>query len=163
MAPRRSALSAAAAKPPRRAEPERPLYVAEPPAQYLARPPAVVDCSLLGAVLFDEPESEAALQRLAYRQLFAPSLLDQEVLNLAVTKVRRGLSGERAGLALAAFAELPLERREPDLALQFALALRYGLSGYDAAYLWLAAELRAPLLTFDRRLADAATRHLQAL
>ena len=141
----------------------RPLFVAEPPAQYLARPPAVVDCSLLGAALFDEPERDAALQLMAYRQLFAPTLLDQELLNVAITKVRRGLDSERAGAALAACAELPLERRETALHEQFALALRYTLSGYDAAYLWLAAQLRAPLLTFDRRLADAATRHLQSL
>ena len=39
-----------------RSEPERamPLYVAEPPPSFLVRPPMVVDCSVLCAVLFDE-------------------------------------------------------------------------------------------------------------
>ena len=34
------------------------LYVAEPPAAYLARPAMVVDCSVLAAVLFEEPARE---------------------------------------------------------------------------------------------------------
>ena len=46
------------------------------------------------------------------------------------------------------------------MAAQWALALEYELTGYDAAYLWLAAELRAPLMTFDTRLGSAARRHL---
>ncbi len=38
----------------------------------------------------------------------------------------------------------------------FVLALDTGLSGYDASYLWLARDLDVPLLTFDRRLTEAA-------
>ncbi len=41
--------------------------------------------------------------------------------------------------------------------------MRYQLSAYDAAYLWLAAELKAPLATFDAKLAAAAQAHLGAL
>ena len=37
------------------------------------------------------------------------------------------------------------------------------LSGYDADYIWLAAELKAPLATFDRKLATAAKAHLASL
>ncbi len=36
-----------------------------------------------------------------------------------------------------------------------ALAEQHGLSRYDAAYLWLALVHRAPLVTFDRKLAAA--------
>jgi len=35
------------------------------------------------------------------------------------------------------------------------LAGQHGLSCYDAAYLWLALAQRAPLVTFDRKLAAA--------
>lgn len=141
----------------------RPLFVAEPPSGHLLRPPAVIDCSLVCAVLFGEPERDAASQLMCYRQLLAPRLLDQEVLNVAVTKSRRGLAANDATAAVAAYAELPVELFDPDLAEQLELALRYGLTGYDAAYLWLAAACRAPLLTFDRKLAAVAQRHLQSL
>ncbi|MDP3414253.1 MAG: type II toxin-antitoxin system VapC family toxin, partial [Polaromonas sp.] len=43
------------------------------------------------------------------------------------------------------------------------LAMRYGLSAYDAAYLWLAADLKCPLATFDDKLAAAARTHLAGL
>ena len=50
--------------------------------------------------------------------------------------------------------DITLHRVEPQQALT--LARRYQLSAYDAAYLWLAAELKAPLATFDDKLAAAA-------
>jgi predicted nucleic acid-binding protein len=40
------------------------------------------------------------------------------------------------------------------------LGLSYRISVRDAAYLWLAADLKAPLVTFDAKLARAARRHL---
>lgn len=141
----------------------RELFVAEPAAQYQVRPPVVVDSSLLCAVLFDEPEAPDALTQLRGHRLCAPTLLDQEVLNVAVIKQRRGLAAEGAQRALADYLELPVELAEPVLDEQLALALRYGLSGYDAAYLWLAGEMRAPLLTFDRKLAEAARALHQSL
>ena len=36
------------------------LIVAEPAGRYARKPPLVVDCSVLAAVLFDEPERDAA-------------------------------------------------------------------------------------------------------
>ena len=42
-----------------------------------------------------------------------------------------------------------------------ALAQRYKLTAYDAAYLWLAERLEAPLATFDAALARAAREHLE--
>jgi predicted nucleic acid-binding protein len=144
---------------------ERPrvVFVAEPPAHYLARPPIVADASMVCAVLFDEPERADAERTLTGRQLFAPRLLDQEVLNVAVKKYRRGMPAAAVERALADYAEQGIDLLETALPAQYALALRYDLSGYDAAYLWLAAEIKAPLATFDRRLADAARQHLGAL
>lgn len=141
----------------------RELFLAEPAAQYLVPQPAVVDASLLCAVLFAEPEAPAAQQQLDGRRLCAPRFLAQEVLNVIVTKHRRGLELAAAQRVLAIYEKLTLELIDPDLPAQLTLALRYGLSGYDAAYLWLAGELRAPLLTFDRKLAQAAQQHLAAL
>ena len=138
------------------------VFVAEPRAAYRLRQPLVIDCSLLAAVLFDEPERDEALDRMAGCDLFAPHLLDFEIASVALKKSRQGLA-EVATCALADYAALSLKQGPVDLAAQVALALRYGLSTYDAAYLWLAAELKAPLATLDRRLGEAAQRHLQSL
>jgi predicted nucleic acid-binding protein len=43
---------------------------------------------------------------------------------------------------------------------QYALAMRYRLSAYDVAYLWLVGALQAPLATFDAKLAGAARDYL---
>lgn len=133
------------------------LFVAEPSAHYLARPLLVVDCSLLAALIFNEPERGQAEQRMAGHALHAPRLLDHEITQVALTKIKRG---EPAGVTLEGLREyqaLELEHHETELLGAFELAQRYGLSAYDAAYLCLAAQLRAPLATFDRKLNDAAT------
>ncbi len=141
----------------------RRLFVAEPAPRYLARPPVVVDSSLVCAVLFDEAEREQAQERLAGKQLFAPRLLSDEVVNVALKKLRGGMPAEVVEHALEDYAAQAIELHDTDLRGQYALAQRYQLSAYDAAYLWLAAELKAPLATFDARLGKAAQRHLGAL
>ncbi len=141
----------------------RPIWVAEPPARYLVRPPLVVDSSLLCAVLFDEPERDEARNRMAGHQLFAPQLLDHEVVNVALKKLRLGMPAEAVEQALRSHLAQELELVPPDTLAQFALARQYKLSAYDAAYLWLAAELPAQLATFDKHLAGAARLHLRSL
>lgn len=138
------------------------LHLAEPPPLYLQRPPLVVDCSALAGVLFQEPWKDQALQQLAGRQLLAPALLPFELCNVAVKKTRQG-AAEAAAEGLARWAELDIELAEVKLDDLHHLAQRYRLTAYDAAYLWLAAERRCPLATFDERLAGAASEHLATL
>lgn len=140
----------------------RRLYVAEPAPRYRARLPMVVDSSMVCAVLFDEAEREQAGQQLAGKQLFAPDLLSHEVVNVALNKARRGMPSQAVDQALADFVAQAIELVEVSAQAQFALAQHYKLTANDAAYLWLAAELKAPLATFDRKLATAAARHLRA-
>lgn len=133
------------------------LYVAEPPVPYAMRPPAVVDASVLAAFVFGEPEGEAALARLHPYALHAPALLPYEIANVAMNKLRRGqASPEDLAARLEGFDFGSIRLAEAPPAGIFGLAQRYRLTAYDAAYLWLAAEMRAPLLTFDGRLAAAA-------
>lgn len=144
--------------------PPAPLLIAEPPAEYRVRPPLVVDASVLAACIFGEPERDAAEARLKGFALHAPELIDYELANVAVTKLRRrDLAPDLAAQALAEFAAMALDRHAPAPDAMAALASRYGLSAYDAAYLWVAGKLKAPLATFDRRLAEAATTHLANL
>lgn len=135
------------------------LIVAEPSGAYARRPPLVGDCSVLAAVLFDEPERDRAAEALAGMEIFAPSLLDHELVSVAARKARQGLE-DVVRQGLADFAELEITRCAVDIAAQWRLALEYDLPAYDAAYLQLAVELQAPLITFDQRLGRAARRLL---
>jgi predicted nucleic acid-binding protein len=141
----------------------RTLHVAEPPAAWLHRAPVVADCSVLAAIVFDEPAGAEAARMLAGKALHAPTLLPYEMANVARSKQRGGLAEASVNAALADFAEqrLQLVAAPPEALL--VLALRHALSAHDAAYLWLAGELQAPLATFDAKLAKAASLHLRDL
>lgn len=141
----------------------RKLHIAEPPAAYLVRPPIVVDCSVVCGILFDEPWRAQAMSRIAGKTLYAPYLLDHEVVSVTLKKQRQNWARESITAALEDYGQYEIELRETNTAQQFDLALRYKLSAYDAAYLWLAAELKAPLATFDEKLAKAASAHLSSL
>ena len=139
------------------------LYVAEPPASYLVLPPLVVDCSVMVAAMFEEPARDQAIALMSGKLLFAPGLLVHEMVNVAARKLRAGSPSATVRQALADFDAHAIELRPTDPQEQFELALRYDLSGYDAAYLWLAAELKTPLATFDKKLAATAQAHLSGL
>ena len=137
------------------------LYVAEPPALYLMRPPLVIDCSALAGIVFQESWQAKAQQSIAGRTLHAPSLLPYEITSVTVKKLRRGETHAADGLAQAL--DMDIDLHEINAQEVFELAKRYQLSAYDASYLWLAAELKCPLATFDEKLATAATAHLSTL
>ena len=134
----------------------RKLFVAEPVQTYNTLPPIVVDCSLLAAVLFNEPSQGEALKLLRGKSLHAPYLIDHEIISVAVKKskanardlVEQGLNG---------FRKLRLARHSIDQQAQFELALSQTITAYDAAYLQLAVALNAPLATYDHTLASAAS------
>ena len=136
------------------------LHVAEPPAAYLGRPPLVVDCSVLSAALFEEETRGEALRILVGKTLHAPFLLDSEIVSVAAKKNRAGLPEALITRALSAYLLQDIQLHRPDLSVQYGLSLRYGISTYGAAYLWLAGVLQAPLATFDEKLAKAARAHL---
>ena len=136
------------------------LIVAEPVGRYVPQTTLVVDCSVVAAYVFQEPERLVAGELMAGHELSAPNLLSHEMVSVAVKKAGGGLK-DVAIQGLADFSEMPIGSYCVNSAAQWRLALQYKLSAYDAAYLWLAAELNAYLATFDRSLGEAAKRHLQ--
>ena len=114
----------------------RRVFIAEPPAIYLQRPPLVVDSSLLCALLFDEPEREDAEQRLSGKSLLAPRLLDHEVVNVAVKKQRLGMPAAAVERALADYADQGIEFHDTDPRMQFQNATT-GLAAFFGADDWL--------------------------
>lgn len=122
-------------------------------------PAKVVDASVLGAVAFNEPEKAEALRLIGDAELYAPSLLAYELTSIARKKVIRHPEA-RGPLASALRDALSanLHWVEVDHNEALDLSVELGLSSYDAAYLWLARRLNAPLVTFDARLRAVAER-----
>jgi predicted nucleic acid-binding protein len=84
-----------------------------------------------------------------------------EVANTGLTKLRRrGVNAAKLAIAIEWYAAMELDRYPVDVPAVLALAIEYGLTAYDASYLWLARSLGAPLVTFDAQLGDAATKLL---
>ncbi len=121
----------------------------------------VTDASALVEVVLRMPAARAVeLQLFASgRTLHAPHLLDLEVAQVIRRCAVAGGIDDRTGrAALRALTAMPIQRYPHDVLLQRVWELRGNLSAYDAVYVALAEALDAPLLTLDRRLADAARR-----
>jgi predicted nucleic acid-binding protein len=117
----------------------------------------VTDASALVVALVDEGEAgRRARARLRGEKLFAPSLIDLEVLSAVRRLVASGvLPLAAAASAVSDLEVLPLERVQHTRLLGRCWALRNTVSPYDAAYVALAEALAVPLVTTDARLARA--------
>jgi predicted nucleic acid-binding protein len=117
----------------------------------------VIDASALVALLFAEPSAPQVADKIRGCDLIAPALLDFEVVNTCLSKMRRQpLLGEVLLDAYAVRSQIRIETMEVDHTAVLALAQRTGLTGYDANYLPLARTLSVELVTLDRKLAEAA-------
>ena len=117
----------------------------------------VVDASAIGAIMCGEPQGEAIALHLAGETLLAPALIDVELTNLALTKVRRSPEiMPQMAVSLAAALSLPIFRVAVPGAAVLALASATGLTAYDASYLWLARSRDLDLVTLDKALLRAS-------
>ncbi len=117
----------------------------------------VADASVIAALAFGEPRADEAVALLRGAVLYEPLLLPFELVSVARKKCLahpERAAAIRAALELA----LVLDVRwvEVDFPAVLQMSLDTGLTAYDAAYLYVARALRAPLITFDERLARAA-------
>jgi predicted nucleic acid-binding protein len=116
----------------------------------------VADASVVVALLFNEVTRDAVVGWLRDSTLYAPVLLEFEVANACLKKIR--VTPDEGPMLLEAFALLPqlsIELRQVDPGEAIRLAHRMKLSLYDASYLWLARAIGAELLTLDEKLARA--------
>ena len=115
--------------------------------------PMILDNSVVCGWLLESQAttySDAIAQRLQEDHAVAPPLLRLEYANVLRTACKRGrLTAQQAQDAIAQLAELPVEidAELPDAGQLLALALRYDLSSYDAAYLDLALRRQLPVAT----------------
>lgn len=123
----------------------------------------VIDASAVGPILFDdETDRIAALDDvLPTAHLLVPANWSIEVVNMILMAERRKRIGgvDRTRL-LAAAALLDAEQDRESFGAAWKdiaqLAVRHGLTAYDAAYLELAIRASCPLATLDVDLATAA-------
>jgi len=88
-----------------------------------------------------------------------PALWELELTNVLRTAcLRQRMTAEKAQQVLARLAKLPIvvDRAGVPPHELLALALRFGLSSYDTAYLELALRLQMPVATVDLALKGAA-------
>lgn len=114
----------------------------------------VVDASAIAAMVFGEADGETIAAHIEGETLVAPTLIDYELVNTAAKKIRRQPNRQTELLASVELARRFAITRVPVSPFDaLPLALETGLSGYDAAYLWLAISQDLELVTLDHKLA----------
>lgn len=115
---------------------------------------SVVDAS---AVVRAHIRNDAVAQQWLKTEVFWPTLVYAEVANALLRLHRHGLSIDRARTALDAMHALDANARPVESLVRaaWATALSRSLTVYDACYVVLAERLDVPLITADRRLAEA--------
>ncbi len=119
----------------------------------------VADASAIIEIFLRSEAGLLAEDRLLRRgeTIHAPSLVDVEVAQVLRRYVLRGdLTAGWARTAIGLLGGFPMERYSHEPLLPRIWELRDNLTAYDAAYVALAEALRAPLITCDRRLANAS-------
>ncbi len=133
--------------------------------------PLILDSSaILSCLLPDEAtqEKEDLLDEIAVHGAHVPNLWALEVGNsLLVAERRQRIDTETRLALLGALTDLPIhvDPHTSDYALNktSALAAKYGLSVYDAAYLELSLRLKGRLASCDKALVNAAIANQVAL
>jgi predicted nucleic acid-binding protein len=119
----------------------------------------VLDASAAADWLLQTPPG-LRIERRIYshnESLHAPHLIDLEVAQLLRRLVREAaLSAHRAGQARQDWLDLRVTRYPHDVLLPRIWQLRHNLTAYDAAYVALAEELGAALVSRDSRLSSAS-------
>lgn len=117
---------------------------------------------------YGEPLASEALDLLAQYavdevQILVPDLFWAELGNLLWNAVRRRRcprSLAEAAISTTKGYKLPTMTTEPLIDKAFAIAAQFDRSVYDSIYAAVATELRAQLVTADRKLAEALSAHL---
>ncbi len=116
----------------------------------------VIDSCAVAEVLMKTPLGNAVGRTIRGHQLFAPELIDPEVLSTLRRAVNRNTLSESDALtAVQWLTEWPITRLPHKPLNMMAWRERHNVSPYDAMYLAVARVKDLPLVTVDARLSRA--------
>lgn len=116
----------------------------------------VLDASAAVDAVLPTPRHDGALRAMSGHDLYAPHIVDLEVLSAIARLERAGeIAADDADRAVANWQDLPLTRIDSALIADSAWQLRHRVRISDAFYLATARGLAAALLTSDARLSRA--------
>ena len=117
----------------------------------------VADTSTIIAVLLNAGTKEAVIKATQDASLVAPASLPYEIGNAFTAMIKRHtILIDDVLNALQVFETISIRIVDVDLGQAVVLANEMNLYAYDAYMVEVAIRYRAPLLTLDKRLADAA-------
>ena len=117
----------------------------------------VIDTSAIIAAITDEPERQAIVEHTVGAELVVPLSVHWEIGNaFSAMLKRRRISLYQAKQAIEIYQRITFRYIDVGLDQSLELSERLNIYAYDAYVLACALNLRLPLLTLDRRLADAA-------
>lgn len=121
----------------------------------------VVDASAVLALIFQD-ENVDEMRDLVMKsvkgelELWAPNLLKLEIANVIKSGVRsRRLDKDLALKMYQSFLDLKINYADVDENKSLEMAVKYNLTAYDAAYLYLSRKLAAELKSYDTQLLAA--------
>jgi predicted nucleic acid-binding protein len=117
----------------------------------------VIDASAALEVLLRTPAGLRIESRIVEAdELYAPHLIDVEILHTLRRLVLRGLSEPTGKAAVEAWRTFVVQRMRHALLARRIWSLRNNHTCYDAAYIALAEAMGAPLVTHDRKFISPA-------
>jgi predicted nucleic acid-binding protein len=119
----------------------------------------IIDTSAVIAVITNEIHKEKLILTTKGADLIAPSSLHWEIGNAFSAMFKRGrITLDQAKRAIEAYGEIPIQFSDIELSEALQLAEELNIYAYDAYVIGCASKHKAPLVTLDRGLIEAATR-----
>jgi predicted nucleic acid-binding protein len=126
-------------------------------------PKVVIDASVMLSYILPDEATPKYIVSIFHKYatgkvtLLAPTLLNYEIGNAIKSAVKqKRISQLTATGIIEVFSQLKIAYLDPDIVGTISLSLKHNLSFYDAAYLYLAQEQKAKLVTLDKKLQEVS-------
>ena len=117
----------------------------------------IIDTSVIVAVIANEPEKEDLIELTKGADLIAPHSVHWEIGNAFSAMLRRGrIQLEQAVEAIQVYRQIPIRLVDVELDQTLEIANKLVIYAYDAYLIRCGVKYRAPLISLDQGLIEAA-------